>query len=124
MTIFNKAEDKLLFHSESLEVIIAFAKMIAAENKDNDIVFETRIECRDYIRQFCENLTVCHADSGYEEFDKHNAVDTGKMDLTYIESPHGYHFAIDNSYADQVGEFKIILPTGEIYCSELNLSQA
>ncbi|HZK70621.1 MAG TPA: hypothetical protein VFD03_03745 [Clostridia bacterium] len=37
-----------------------------------------------------------------------------KMELVYIEMPSGFHIGIDFSYIDQVGDFKLTLPTGEI----------
>jgi hypothetical protein len=37
-----------------------------------------------------------------------------KMELIYIEMPSGFHIAIDSTYVDQVDDFKIKLPTGEI----------
>ncbi len=37
-----------------------------------------------------------------------------KMELEFIEMDSGFHIAIDVTYIDQVGEFKLILPTGEI----------
>jgi len=36
-----------------------------------------------------------------------------KMELVYIETESGFHIALDFSYIDQVGDFKIKLPTGE-----------
>ena len=37
-----------------------------------------------------------------------------KGDLLYLELDSGFHLALDFSYIDQVGDFKIELPTGEI----------
>lgn len=37
-----------------------------------------------------------------------------KMELVYIEMPSGFHIAIDSTYLDQVEDFKIVLPTGEV----------
>jgi len=37
-----------------------------------------------------------------------------KMELVYIEMESGFHIAIDFTYIDQVEEFKLILPTGEV----------
>jgi hypothetical protein len=37
-----------------------------------------------------------------------------KMELIYIEMPSGLHIGIDASYLDQVGDFKLKLPTGEV----------
>ena len=36
------------------------------------------------------------------------------MDLIYIETESGFHIGIDASYIDQVKDFKLKLPTGEI----------
>lgn len=36
------------------------------------------------------------------------------MDLIYIETLSGFHIALDATYLDQVGNFIIELPTGEI----------
>lgn len=37
-----------------------------------------------------------------------------KGELVYIESEKGFHIGLDFSYIDQVGDFQITLPTGEI----------
>jgi hypothetical protein len=37
-----------------------------------------------------------------------------KTELIYIESPLGFHIALDLTYIDQVGDFIITLPTGEV----------
>lgn len=37
-----------------------------------------------------------------------------KMDLIYVETPSGFHIGLDFTYIDQVGDFKITLPTGEV----------
>lgn len=36
-----------------------------------------------------------------------------KIELIYIETNSGFHIGLDFSYIDQVGDFKITLPTGE-----------
>jgi len=38
-----------------------------------------------------------------------------KMELVYLESPGGFHFALDFTYVDQVGDFFLELPNGEIF---------
>lgn len=47
-----------------------------------------------------------------KEVSKEDANDI--MDLIYIESESGFHFAIDATYLDQVGNFIMVLPTGEV----------
>ena len=47
-----------------------------------------------------------------KELTKKEAED--KMNLIYIEMSSGFHVGIDATYLDQVGDFKITLPTGEI----------
>jgi len=37
-----------------------------------------------------------------------------RMELIFIEMPSGFHIAIDATYLDQVGDFTLTLPTGEI----------
>jgi hypothetical protein len=37
-----------------------------------------------------------------------------KMELVYLEMQSGFHIGLDHTYMDQVGEFKILLPTGEV----------
>lgn len=37
-----------------------------------------------------------------------------KMDLVYLEAESGFHIGLDASYLEQMGDFKIKLPTGEI----------
>lgn len=46
-----------------------------------------------------------------KELSKREAKDV--MELIYIESDSGFHIGLDLTYLDQVGDFKIILPTGE-----------
>jgi len=36
-----------------------------------------------------------------------------KCDLIFIEMESGFHLAVDASYLEQVGDFKMKLPTGE-----------
>jgi hypothetical protein len=45
------------------------------------------------------------------ELSKQEADD--KMELVYLETPSGMHIGLDATYIDQVGDFEIILPTGE-----------
>lgn len=40
-----------------------------------------------------------------------------RTQLEYYESPLGFHFAIDHTFTEQVGEFKLLLPTGEEFDS-------
>ena len=37
-----------------------------------------------------------------------------KCELVYIETESGFHIALDLTYMEQVEEFKITLPTGEV----------
>ncbi len=37
-----------------------------------------------------------------------------KMDLVYLETPLGFHIGLDSTYIEQVGDFELNLPTGEI----------
>lgn len=37
-----------------------------------------------------------------------------KMELVYIETLTGFHIALDVTYLEQIGDFEIKLPTGEI----------
>ena len=37
-----------------------------------------------------------------------------KTEMIYVEMESGFHLALDHTYMDQVEEFKILLPTGEI----------
>jgi hypothetical protein len=37
-----------------------------------------------------------------------------KMELEYIETESGFHIGLDATYMDQVEDFKIVLPTGEV----------
>lgn len=37
-----------------------------------------------------------------------------KMELVYIETESGFHIGLDFTYIDQVGDFRITLPTGEV----------
>ena len=39
---------------------------------------------------------------------------TDKCELVYIETASGFHIALDVTFIEQVGDFEIILPTGEI----------
>jgi excisionase family DNA binding protein len=43
----------------------------------------------------------------------------GKANLIYLETPCGFHIALDASYIDQVGDFTITLPTGETVSTSL-----
>jgi hypothetical protein len=49
----------------------------------------------------------------FKELTKEEAME--RMDLIYIESPLGFHFAIDNSFLDQEGDFHLVLPTEEVF---------
>ena len=37
-----------------------------------------------------------------------------KTELIHIEMKSGFHISIDHTYIDQVGDFKLLLPTGEV----------
>lgn len=37
-----------------------------------------------------------------------------KMELVYIETESGFHIGLDFTYIDQLGDFTITLPTGEV----------
>ena len=52
----------------------------------------------------------------FKEFTKEEAID--KMNLTYMESPLGYQFTIDNAFRDEEGDFCMVLPTGEVFYTE------
>ena len=42
-----------------------------------------------------------------------------KTEMIYIEMQSGFHIALDHTYMDQVEEFKILLPTGEVVDTQL-----
>jgi len=41
-----------------------------------------------------------------------------KTEMIYVEMESGFHIAVDHTYMDQVEEFKLLLPTGEVLDSE------
>lgn len=50
--------------------------------------------------------------NGFKQYTKEEADD--KMELVYLETDGGFHIGLDVTYIDQVGDFKIELPTGEV----------
>ena len=50
--------------------------------------------------------------SKFTELSKQEADEN--MELVYIETEMGFHIGLDFTYIDQMGDFKITLPTGEI----------
>ena len=60
--------------------------------------------------------------SNIKEYSQQDALE--KMELIYLETDSGFHIALDATYIDQVGDFEIKLPTGEIInTAELKESQ-
>jgi len=52
----------------------------------------------------------------YKQLTEEEARD--KTEMIYIEMESGFHIAIYHTYMDQVEEFKLILPTGEVLDTE------
>ena len=48
----------------------------------------------------------------FKQYSKEEADD--KMELVYLETDGGFHIGLDVTYIDQVGDFTIELPTGEM----------
>lgn len=53
-------------------------------------------------------------DSGFKQLSKEEWDDKTSDGIAYIETDKGFHIALDATFMDQVDDFEIKLPTGEI----------
>jgi hypothetical protein len=91
-------DEKIIFQDSDVNKFINFVRRISIENGDEDMSITCLSEAKDYLREYCDNLTLVNLDTEFLslelEFDC--PVDRTKYDLggVYIER-EGRKYALD-----------------------------
>ena len=78
-----------------------------------DLYFDVEMNGRETLEYFESALQL--EGTPFKQLTEEEARD--KTEMIYVEMESGLHLGVDFTYMDQVEEFKLVLPTGEIFDS-------
>lgn len=91
-------DEKIIFEDSDVNKFINFVRKIAVENEDEDMSITCLSEAKDYVREYCDNLTLVNLDTEFLSLDLvfDCPVDRTKYDLggVYIER-EGRKYVLD-----------------------------